>query len=163
MTYIPPSGGGGSGDYILLQDQKTVGTNGGTATAGSWQTRTLNTIVADTTGAVTLGSNQFVLPAGTYRINVRAPACSVSVHQCRLRNITDSITVALGSPEYSFSSNDAAAAVSNHSCLTARFTIAGSKTFEIQHQAGATKASYGYGVAAGFDTEIYTSVELIKE
>lgn len=163
MTYIPPTGGGGPGDYILIQDQKSSGTNGGTATAGSWQTRTLNTIVADTTGAVTLGSNQFVLPAGTYRINVRAPAVSVTVHQCRLRNITDSSTTALGSPEYSYSANDALNAVSNYSFLTARFTISGSKTFEIQHQVGATKATYGYGVAASFDTEIYTSVELIRE
>jgi hypothetical protein len=42
---IEDAGGGGIGDYILISDQKTQNTNGGTFTSGADRTRDLNTKV----------------------------------------------------------------------------------------------------------------------
>lgn len=156
---VAVSGGGGGTGYILIQDQKTIGTDGGTFNSGAWQTRDLNTIVDDTTGAVTLSSNQFTLPAGTYRLIARCPAYAVDTHQCRLRNITDSTTVAIGSNVFARSNGPG----SFDTWVQARFTIASPKTFEIQHQCGTSHSGNGYGIACGFGIEVYTSVELEKE
>jgi len=148
-------------EYICIQDQKTATTNGGAFTQGAWRTRDLNTITADTTGAVTVSSNQFTLPAGTYRIRASAPALRVYHHQIRLQNITDSATTLTGTTCYSDQINFYA---QDRSEVVGRFTITSSKTFEIQHQCQSTQAgTFGMGTASGFTTEVYTIVELIKE
>lgn len=146
-------------DYILLQDQKAQNTQGGTFTSGSWQTRTLNTEAADTGGNCSLSSNQFTLDAGTYRIRARAPAAIVGRHQIRLQNITDGSTTLVGSSAYA----DAGNSVINDSWIAGRFTIAGTKTFELQHQCAGTVTTTGFGAAANFTTEIYAEVELWRE
>lgn len=148
-----------AGQYILLQDQKTQNTDGGTFNSAAWQTRTLNTEVADEGNNCTLASNQFALLAGTYRIRARAPASTVGRHQIRLRNITDSTTPLTGTSEFSSST---AAYAQTESEIFGTFTIGTTKTFEIQHQCQTTAATTGFGVAANFGTEIYTSVELTK-
>lgn len=155
---ISSTGGSGTTGYILIQDQKTQNTAGGTF--GGLTTRALNTIVTDTTGAVSLSSNQFTLPAGTYRIRASAPAFLVERHQAWLYNVTDAAIVMRGTSCYN--ANGAGAAVTC-SVITGRFTIASSKAFEIRHQNSLLKTTDGLGVAANFGTEIYTSVELEKE
>lgn len=140
--------------YLYLQDQKSSGTDGGGATSGSWQTRTINTEVADTIGS-TLSSNQFTLPAGTYKIRASAPAFSCSQHQIRLQNITDTATTLLGTSECT---NPGAGDGISRSEIDGVFTIAGTKTFEIQHRVASTKATNGYGIATSWGTEIYTNV-----
>lgn len=151
------------GDYILIRDQKSSGTNGGTFTSGSWQTRDLTTVVIDDTGDVTLSSNQFTLPAGSYRIYAYVPAFFVNTHKARLRNITDSTTVDEGT---SAKSNDDStnSETTQESVIRTQFTISESKTFEIQHQCETTGNTNGFGTATTFttDNEIYTVVELVK-
>lgn len=146
--------------FIILEDQKSSGTNGGTSTLGSFQTRTLNTEVVDTGSNCSLASNQFTLTAGTYRIRAWAPGCQVGRHQIRLRNITDSTTTVTGKSSFTAATgnNDQSDAY-----LCGRFTISSSKTFEIQHQSELTAASVGFGVANSFTTEVYTHVEIEKE
>jgi len=149
--------------YILIRDEKSNGTNGGTFTSGSWQTRDLNTIVTDDTEDVTLTSNQFVLPAGTYEAEIEAPAFFCNLHKARLRNITDSTTVDEGS---SAKSNDdsSASETTQESVIVTKFTITASKTFEVQHQCQTTTNTNGFGAATSFttDNEIYTIVKLKK-
>lgn len=147
------------GSYIFLQDQQTQNTDAGTFTSGARRTRTLNTIVVDTTGGVTLSSDQFVLLAGTYRINAQAPCFAVDRNRIWLRNITDSTDTLIGLSNHCDSANGGF----GRADLNGRFTISGTKTFEIQHRCETTQATYGLGVATNFDVEIYTTVELIKE
>ena len=146
-------------DYIVLRDEKTSGTNGGTATSGSWETRTLNTEAVDTGSHCTLSSNQFALLAGTYRIRAIAQAGQSISHQAKLRNVTDSADVILGTSQYC----SPTANYPTHSEIVGRFTIAATKTFEIQHRVGQTLSGYGYGIACSFGTEVYTIVELWRE
>lgn len=147
-------------DYIVLRDEKTSGTGGGTFTSGAWQTRTLNTESVDTGSHCTLSSNQFTLSAGTYRIQASAPACQVAVHQARLQNVTDGTTTIVGTSE--FNTNGAQYA-QTRSVVSGRFTIATSKTFELQHRCSTTRSTYGFGFGATLTTEVYSVVELWRE
>ncbi len=153
-------GGGGAGDYILIEDRKAAGTNGGNFSIGAWQTRDLNTETADTGNHASVSSNQITLAAGTYRIRVRAPAYNVTRNMLRWRNITDSTTDVNGASHY-FNGDHEGDAV-----LIGRFTIAGTKVFEVQHQCTVANV-FGFGIAVGsgftVTTEIYTQVELWKE
>jgi hypothetical protein len=146
-------------DYIVLKDLKPSGTQGGTATAGSWETRTLNTEEADTGNHCTLASNQFTLLAGTYRIRAIAQAGQNNGHQAKLRNVTDGTDTIFGTSMYCSTT----ANYPTHSEIVGRFTIAGTKTFEIQHKVAVTLSGYGYGIALSFGTEVYTIVELWRE
>jgi hypothetical protein len=145
---------------ILLQDQKTQNTAGGTFTSGAWQTRTLNTEVVDTGGNCSLSSNQFTLSAGTYRIRAWAPGAQCDRHQIRLQNVTAGTTLITGKSSFTAATgnND-----QNDAYLSGRFTVAASQALEIQHRGNTTANTVGFGVAANFTTEIYTHVEIEKE
>jgi microcystin-dependent protein len=144
-----------------ISDVKASGTSGGTATSGSYQTRTLNTL-SDPTGIVTsLASNQFVLPAGEYYIEASAPANYVNQHKAKLRNITDSTDALLGSSAYSAASDSGGRTTSSY--VIGNITISSAKTFEIQHRVTTTFASFGFGFAASFgDSETYSTVKITK-
>ena len=69
-------------EYIIMEDQKAPGTNGGGPSgAGLRNLRDLNTIVRDDTGVVTLVANQFTLPAGNYIIEASCPAYYCDGHK----------------------------------------------------------------------------------
>ena len=148
--------GGRAASYVLIRDEKTVSTHGGTLTSGAWQTRDLNVKAVDTGNLVTLSANQITLAAGTYRLRASAPAYEVGGHQARWQNVSDGVTVAVGTSEQT-------AGGQTRSVIAARFTISASKTFALQQQGSATRSSDGLGVAAGFGTEVYSEVELWRE
>ncbi len=146
--------------YILIRDEKTQNTAGGTFTQGAWQTRDLNTEVTDEGGYAELAANQITLAAGTYRVNIIVPAIQVGAHQARLQNTTDGTTVILGTSEYA---GVASGLPVTHSIIRGQFTITAQKTFSVQHRCEATKATYGFGFASNFGTEIYTVAEFWRE
>lgn len=154
------------GGFVLLQDQKASGTPGGAALAAAWTARTLNTEVWDTQNSCTLiGTTQFSLLAGTYRIRVTSPFFRVDLVKLRLRNITDAVTTLVGGQGYS---NNGANYTESLLVLGGRFVIAGTKTFELQYFAatafGVSGTLSGLGGASGTaELEIFTSLELIKE
>lgn len=141
---------------MLLSDQQPTGTNDGTFTAGSWLTRTLNTV---SNGNGTLSNNQFTLEPGLYTISVAAPAYCVNGHQARLQNVTDGVTTMLGTT--GFSPNSGGSMTSSY--INGQFSITKTTVFEIQHICATTQANNGFGIASGFGTEIYTNVMLYAE
>lgn len=147
--------------YAKLSDVKTAGTQGGSFSSGAWRTRTINTEDTDADSIVTLSSNQFTLQAGTYRIKASAPATYVNGHQAKLRNTSDSADTILGTSEYASTAD-----ISLHntrSIIAGQFTIAGTKTFEIQHCCETTNATQGFGSRANCGvSEVYTIVEIWK-
>lgn len=145
--------------YAIICDQKAQNTNGGTLTSGAWRTRDLNTEIADPDGIVSISSNQFTLGAGTYLIEAESPVYRVIYNQSRLYNATTSAAVQLGRSNYSDSTNN----VQNVSSVVARVTITGNTAFEIQHRSSSSHSTYGFGVAANLDVEIYTIVKIYKE
>jgi hypothetical protein len=146
------------GNHIIVQDQKASTTAGGTATSGAWQTRTLNTEVLDEGNDCTLAANQITLAAGTYDCRITAPASFCGAHQIRLRNVTDSSTILVGTSEVSSPSESSITATI--STLVGRFTIAASKALEVQHRVTTTRATDGFGAANSFgEIEVYATAE----
>jgi hypothetical protein len=144
-----------------LSDVKASGTPGGTATSGSYQTRTLNTL-SDPSGIVTsLASNQFTLPAGEYYIEASAPVYYTNAHKIKIRNITDSTDAIIGTAVRALASGgdgDSTPAI-----LSGYISISNSKTFELQHRVSSTWATTGFGIACSFgDNEVYALVKITK-
>jgi hypothetical protein len=143
--------------YAIIADQKTQNTAGGTATTGAWRTRDLNTEIADADGIVSISANAFTLGAGTYLIKWNAPGYKINASQARLYNSTDATVAGTG-----FSASAYYAAMLPAGGVV-RITIAGSKAFTIEHQFATTIATNGFGDAANYGTEQYTTVEIYKE
>ena len=143
---------------LHVQEQQATNTGGGAFTSGAWRTRVLNTTLENDLGGSPLASNQITLPAGTYEIDARAPAAGVSNNQARLQNITDAATTLPGSSVFLSNANN----VTGYSFVRGRFTIAGTKVFELQHQCGTTSAN-GFGSPGNVGlTEVYSDVILRK-
>jgi len=144
---------------LHVRDEKSNGTNAGTFTSGSFQTRTLNTVMTNEISGASLSSNQIILPSGTYYIDGIAPVYAVENHKLKLRNITDSSDVLIGISNYASSSGF----VGNNAHLTGRFTIASQKTFEIQHRSSSTTSSNGFGTSASMSViEVYADIQIWK-
>ena len=161
-TLIAGLGGGGGGvaPYVLLRDVKSQGTNGGTFTAGARRVRDLNEETIDTDSVCSLSANQFTLDAGTYRVRISCPAYSVSSHQAYLYCVSDTADIAVGTTEFDYSSDGHS---QTRSIVVGRFTMASSKTFEVQHECTVNRSNDGFGHMGNLDSEIYTIVELWKE
>jgi hypothetical protein len=153
--------------YVLIQDRKAQNTEGGGFTSGADQSRVLNTVVSDSGGICSLTTNQFSLPAGTYRIHAIAPAYECDRHQAWLYNITDATTQKApdGTTEIRSTSSVSGTAdsVGMAAVIVGSFRTSGTKTFEIRHRCQTSKTVSGFGLAANLGQEIYTSVELWKE
>lgn len=144
---------------VVVADEKTSGTNGGTFTAGAWRTRDLNTLIVNDDTTASLSSNQVTLPAGTYECWISASAFDVNAHMIRLQDITGTATIATGSAE--FARNGDAGSMTR-SFVYSKFTLSVSSALEVQHRSSGTKATNGFGVASGFETNTYTTATFRK-
>ncbi len=144
---------------LHIQDQKSSGTDGGTFTSGSWQTRDLNTTLTNEITGASLSSNQITLPAGTYYVRAHAASFSNQENKVKIRNTTDSTDVLIGSTSYGSSSNGGF----SFSEVRGRFTLASTKTIELQHRCSTTKSTNGFGRACGYSVvEVYSDIEIRK-
>lgn len=145
---------------MILRDEKTTNTDGGTFTSGGFAKRTLNTAVRNALAGASLSASQFTLQAGTYYIEWGAPAYRVGSHQTRLYNATDASTVETGTSEHS---NETAAYAITFSRGCAVVTITSAKAFEIDHICGVTRATDGLGLKTNLAAkEVYTWVNIWK-
>lgn len=157
---VSAASGGLFDAYALVQDQKASGTDGGTFTSGAWQTRVLNTEVVDAHGIVSVASNQLTLQAGSYWIVARAPASSVDRHKAKLRDITNTADLLIGSSEFAGAASNGSTA----SFVTGVITLAGATVIELQHQCGTTRATNGFGVKSTFSVvEVYSEVQIWRQ
>jgi hypothetical protein len=140
-------------------DIKSSGTNGGTFTSGSWQTRDLNTIIINQIPGSSLSSNTITLPAGIYDIIGDCIGYRCGLHKIRLRNISDSTDLLIGDSERS----DPNSLTSSKSSIKGRFSLVSSKDIQLQHRCSDTYSIEGFGVACGFDvSEIYSNLIIRK-
>lgn len=142
--------------YILLEDQKPSGTVGGGFTAGAWRTRELQEQI-DEGEHCSIASDIITLDAGTYRFQGSAPSYKGGLHQCRLRNIDDSLYY-IGTSERS----DTSVTTQTRSFVSGEFTIADSTTFKLEHQCSTTRATDGLGYPCSFGVEVYSRLEFWK-
>jgi hypothetical protein len=142
-----------------LKDVRSAGTNGGTYTVGSWETRTLNT-EEDPDSIVSLAANQFTLQAGTYEVAAKMMNFDISRVKGRLRNITDSSDAIVGMSHFSVNS----AASESVAVVEGVITIASAKVFELQIRGEETSTgTYGHGLAANLGvSEVFTSLKITR-
>lgn len=161
-----------------VRDQAASGTGGGTVlTSSSWTTRPLASALTNEISG-SLASNQITLAAGTYWIQAETVACltsgavsgSTNVGETilRWRNISDGSTTLTGmSNEIQFNeaSSFSQATYAVTSTLRGRFTIAGSKTFELQQYykttGGSGSANTGNPVSSG-ESECFCDIMIWK-
>ena len=144
---------------LHVRDEKSAGTAGGDANNGSFQTRTLNTVMTNEISGASLASNQITLPTGTYYIYASGSAFQVQAHKMKLRNVTDSSDTLLGTSVFSTAAYEG----KMQSMVIGRFTIASQKVFELQHRVADTKTTNGFGIASNFSvTEVYADVQIWK-
>ena len=87
----------GAGNWIILEDQKSSGTGGGSTTTNSVNTRDLNTEVSDPNSNVTVAANQFTLTAGNYGlITVDSMFFRCDQAQLYLYDVTNATYLAIG-------------------------------------------------------------------
>jgi len=139
----------------------TVGENdqGGTATSGSYQTRTLNTTTGDTSFS-SLAANQVTLSPGTYDFSGFTFCYQVNTFKSRLQNITAGTTAIEGS---SGNTDAGTAYVGDQSTVSGVVTVATSTVFELQQQVQTTQATYGLGLSSNFGgNNVYALLKITK-
>jgi len=149
---------------LHVREEQTSGTNPqGSVSAAVWNVRILNTVLTNEIPGASLATNQITLPAGTYMIMGHAPSSGLAQgHKARFYNATDASATIIGTTEKN-ASTASSTEVSNRSTVTGRFTIANSKTFELQHwvnnvAAGAT----GLAISVPSTVEVYSEVLIWK-
>jgi len=146
--------------YASIKQAVASGTNGGTFTSGAWQTRPLTTI-STTSAFASLSSNVITLAAGTYRVSGSALGNQVDWHQLRLRNTTDSATLLVGVLSFAAAASPYGATLSS---ISGRFTLAASKSVELQHYGQTTRSTDGFGSARSFgEDEVYAELVIVRE
>lgn len=147
------------GQLLHVRDEKPNGTHGGDFVAGTWRTRTLNTVKTNEISGASLSSNQITLPAGTYFIIAKAPGYKCGNNRLRLYNLTNAVEVLVGRVTVS----SVLGGVQSDAEVCGRFTITAQKTFEVQHYGAVTEATVGFGVAQFFGmVEVYAEVMIWK-
>lgn len=144
-----------------IRDEKLVGTNGGTFLNDLWQTRDLNTITTESGSGISLSNNQITLQPGTYTVSATAPSYNVESNTIRWYNITDSTTDIIGT-------NSSAGSVSRIfgggggviSILYSKINISSAKVYELQHKCKISVSNFGFGLASGFQTELYSTIQI---
>lgn len=139
-----------------LKDIKSSGTDGGDFTTGGWRHRDINTISGDSE-IVSVSANEFTLQAGTYHLDILAPAQTVGGNRARLYDVTNSAVVAQGN-------NNRAATGGNSgsvSVINTTVTINVATTYKIEHRCNATQLTSGFGGANSYGTdEVYTTIKI---
>ena len=117
-------------NLLHVQDQKAMGTHGGTFTTGAWRTRPLNTVRENTISGASLNSNRITLPIGNYFLSGFSISYATSSNQSRIQRITPtSETLIEGASRYTWNSTY----VENVSNISGAFTLSAISDIELQH------------------------------
>lgn len=167
--------------FYQVRDEQNSGTDGAALVSiGAWNTAPLNTEKQDNLTIANPSSNQISLAAGTYYVEAEGTAFytgtmdrasgEFAALMLRLRNITDGATL-LNGVTVRFSilddggGNNQAAAFTLLATMKGWFTIAGTKTIELQKWIGNTftgPAATGGKAATTGEKEVYSDLRLWK-
>lgn len=122
------------------------------------------TITDDSGGSATsnipsgvLNAGEFYLPAGTWMVEGSAPGEEVYRHQSRVYDITGSTSILTGTSERARVSSG-----SQTRSLFGGVFVSSGKIYRIEHRCATSSSSIGFGLASGFDVEVYTTIKLAK-
>jgi len=144
--------------FAIFADQKAAGTAGGTATAGSWLQRDINTTIYNgDTSNIALGTNTFTLQAGNYWIDLGSTLYECQETRTRLYSVTASATVGVSPCLHASSS-------SIWSPIKVRVTPAVATTYRVDYRCQNTNATDGLGdVQSWGEVEQFLTCNIFKE
>ena len=148
--------------WFLRQEEKS-GVNGGNFEAMTWVPRKLNSIDGFSGLDVALSQNPhsvILLKPGMYSISASAPALGVGLHQIRLQNLTDNVSVGFGTSSSSNSDEH-----TTRSELNVYVRVSESeKAFQLQHKCSVGRPDDGLGQATNLqdNMEVYSLVTIQK-
>jgi hypothetical protein len=130
---------------LIVQDQKSSGTPGGTPTTDAWTTAVLNTSVVNTITDSSLSSNIITLPAGRYRARCSKTFYHTGISQIRFKTSDDDSIVVRGETVKigHTTSNDYAAATGALCHCVGEFEISESTDFILQYYVDEFSVSIG--------------------
>jgi hypothetical protein len=149
-------------DTIHLRNEQASNTAGGSTTASAWTKATINTEVVDTGGHCSISSSVITLAAGTYEFTAVQQFVAPNRVTLRFRNTTDSTNAVIGQANVLEPDPSYTQGIPAYAC--GRFTIAGSKSFELQYYCTNAQATVGLGApnAAGGLAEVYLDIWMKK-
>ena len=116
---------------------------------------------ADIASIASVSSNQITLAAGTYRCRISTGCRLCNRYQSRLRNITDAVTLLVGTNAYCPSTEAGTTACS---VITGCFTLWSQKTLEIQYQCEMTVADEGYAITVSYgEDQVLATAEFWRD
>lgn len=146
--------------FAILRDEKSTGTDGGGASATTWNARNLNTEVYDNQNIVTISANQFTPIAGEYLLEATAPGVEVVNHRLRLYNVTGAAVVDEGQNTRTPNTADGDTSMAH---LRTIFTANGTDAYRIDHYTQTAQATNGLGSAVSDGSnEVYLEIILRK-
>ncbi len=146
--------------FAVFEEQQSSGTAPASYSAATYSTRVLNTSVNNTITGSSLSSNQFTLPAGTYKVKAYCPNYAGGYSKAVLYNVTTSSNILYGMNCYA---NGAASNVtSTFSIISNVFTIATTSTFAVKQYFSVSDSQMGGVPASSGQIETYTHVEITK-
>lgn len=145
---------------LKVSHRAASGTNGGTSTSTSWNTRIWTTTDRNTIAGASVSGGDVTIPAGTYRLErCRSAANNADLHQAALYNVTDSANILVGSSARTGNSNS----YQSDSSVDGEFTIASTKIVRLRHYitTGTSSTGMGFPVSSGAG-ELFGEMTLIK-
>lgn len=146
-------------NICVIADVKAQGVGGGGATAGSWFTRDLNTIITGAVNIIGLASNRIELFNDPYLVIGAAPSFATDTCQARLQDVTSAATFGNGPTLL------APVATSNSAlnwCVGRIVPAVGNTEIELQQQVLTTNGASGAGILGFSNVEVYGFVILFR-
>ncbi|MCK5608296.1 hypothetical protein KAR91_40820 [Candidatus Pacearchaeota archaeon] len=145
---------------VYIKDVKADNVDGGTITAGSYTTRTLNTVEGETS-IVSVDTNQVTVLPGKTIFEISAPALLCDAHKANLYSITDTAIEIIGTAEYADS--NAGGHSQTSSKIFSQIQKFTPKIYDVRHRCDTTRATDGFGRGSNFGiNEIYTLAKITR-
>lgn len=147
--------------FAHFREEQSNTTDGQALSQSNWTTRTLNTILFNTFGGVSLSSNRITLPPDTYIVEASAQGYQCQHNKLRIQDVTNGTTLLVGQNVYSeitaFGSSTQTTAK-----LKGIITVTSTVQIELQHfciESDAVTNEGGESVNTGAN-EIYAEIIL---
>lgn len=153
---------------MVVQDQKSSGSNGGAATPDAWTAAVLNTVVANNIPGASLVDNAIILPAGTFLVMATKSVFYTRQSQIAIARTSDSgieirgAQVSVGYDSGSLSANARTGATATAIGVITVPSTAGYKLqYYVTDDAPVSNVGLGEPVSIGGTAEVYASVTII--
>ena len=151
--------------FMHLQGQLPNGTSGGSSITGWNNSRIINTEVSNDIPNASMGTNEFTLPAGKYKIKAGAAIAYNNGSRTRLWDVTNNSQLAVGVSSHQFVSSGSSANTlfNSFAYLENIITLSATTSFRVDSFHESAYATQGLGLPSNSgEVEIYVDIFVEK-